>query len=632
MGSLVCGQSLTTVVDPLCGLPRLGLNGTPADDSVLILRGGDDLAAVDTWPAILQLGSGDPGHNHQWFDPETRAAARRFYRLEHQPRIPLRPVPNFRLTDHLGFSHELLREGDAKLVVLIFTDNASLATTWNSVKPLQEAYAKQGVVFWLINPIDDRTALAEAAAGANVAIPILHDAAQLVARTFDATTSGEAIVIQNSTYETVYRGPIEDLCAGPGGIQVQQPYLADALAQAVAERPVALERVRARGNALPLRTRTVPNYAQTVAPLLTEKCANCHRPGGIGPWAMNGHEILRTKAELMRENLVEALMPPWHADPAHQSFANDFSLTPAQQATLVDWIDAGTPRGDGPDPLVAVTADPNTEWPLGKPDVILKIPTQSIPATGKIPYAYVFVKSPLRTNAWIRAAVVKPGNKTVVHHSLIFYGSSQVAALLESAGGLNGFFAGYVPGMDQVEYPANTAKFLPTYANGGFLFQMHYTTSGKAATDVTQLGLYLASAPPAYALKTIDGTTTDITLRPGSRSTEILTEQIISKDSLLHEMSPHMHFRGDRMRFEAFYPDGRQEILLNVPKYDFAWQALYRLTQPKALPAGTRIRITGSFDNSPYNPFNPDPTQTVTFGLQTSDEMFIGYMNVSEAR
>lgn len=630
-GLVASAQSLTSVLDPQCGLTRVGLIGGATDDSVLILRGGEDLGAIDTWPAILQLGATEPGHDHHWFDPETRAAARRFYRLERQPRVPLRPVPNFRLTDHRGFSHELLREGDAKFVVLVFTDNASLGATWAAVKPLQETYASKGVVFWLVNPANDRATLAAAAEGARVVAPVLHDAAQLVARSFEASTAGEAVVIQISTYETVYRGPVEDLCAAPAGTQVTQPYLADALAQAVADRPVSVERVRVRGNLLPLHARSVPSYSQTIAPLLAEKCANCHRPAGIGPWAMNGHDILLTKAQLMRENVVEALMPPWHADPAHQRFANDFSLTPEQQATLVDWIDAGSPRGDGPDPLTAITPDPNTEWPLGKPDAILKIPTQSIPATGKIDYRYLFAVNPFKTNVWLRAAVVKPGNKTVVHHALIFY-ARNLNDVLQVQGGLGGYFAGYVPGMEQVEYPAGTGKLLEAAVGASFVFQMHYTANGAVTSDQTQIGLYLSPKPPARALKTTAGYDISFSIPPGARDAEVVADRLITKDSLLHEMSPHMHFRGSRMRFEAIYPDGSSEILLNVPKYDFAWQALYRFTEAKAIPAGTHIRISGGFDNSPYNPFNPDPTATVRFGEQTSEEMFIGYLGISEVR
>ncbi len=624
-------QSITSVLDPVCRLPQLGLNGATSDDSVLVLRGGDDLASLDQWPAILQLGASVGGHAQHWVDPEARAAQRRFYRLERQPRIPLRPVPNFRLTDHLGVSHELLREGDAKFLLLVFTDNAALNSTWATIRPLQETYASKGVVTWLINPADDRASLAQAAEAAGVTTPVLHDLAQLVSKAFGATTSGEAKLIRMEDFQTVYAGPAEDLCESPNGTLVRQPYLADALASAVANQPVAVERVRTRGTALPIQSETVASYSQAIGPLLLDKCAVCHRPSGIGSWAMTNHTALLEKADRMRENLMEGLMPPWHADPAHQKFANDFSLTPKQQSSLVTWLDAGAPRGEGADPLLSVPAEPASTWPLGEPDIILTIPKQAIPATGQIDYRTPKLTNPFKTNVWVRAATVRADNKAVVHHALVFYSKSGNPEL-ESLGGLGGYFAGYVPGMDQVAFPESTAKLLEAGPKGTFEFQMHYTPNGTATTDQTQMGIYLAKAPPVRALKTTSAFNLLFSIPPGDRGSQFSNEIVISNNVLLHEMSPHMHLRGDRMRFEAIYPDGTSEILLNVPKYDFAWQALYRLAQPKALPAGTHIRLTGGYDNTPYNPFNPDATKQVRFGLQSTEEMFIGYLNVSEAR
>ena len=112
----------------------------------------------------------------------------------------------------------------------------------------------------------------------------------------------------------------------------------------------------------------------------------------------------------------------------------------------------------------------------------------------------------------------------------------------------------------------------------------------------------------------------------------MVAERSFDKAVDVHELSPHMHFRGDSMRFEALLPDGSSQVLLNVPKYDFNWQALYRLSQPVRLPAGSRIRISGGFDNSRWNPFNPDAKSRVRFGEQTDDEMFIGYINYSEVQ
>ena len=181
--------------------------------------------------------------------------------------------------------------------------------------------------------------------------------------------------------------------------------------------------------------------------------------------------------------------------------------------------------------------------------------------------------------------------------------------------------------MDPVEFPAGTGKLLK---KGSYLvFQMHYTTIGKAATDRTEIGLYFAKTRPASELLTVSAYDIGFQIAPGTKDHEVVAETTLSRDAVLHEMSPHMHLRGRRMRFEVVNADGSTETLLNVPAYQFAWQSLYRLAEPKTLTAGTRIRVTGGFDNSSQNPWNPDPTQTVSFGEQTYNEMFIGYLNLN---
>jgi len=194
--------------------------------------------------------------------------------------------------------------------------------------------------------------------------------------------------------------------------------------------------------------------------------------------------------------------------------------------------------------------------------------------------------------------------------------------------GLGGFFAGYVPGMDQSLYPEGTGKLLK--AGSFIIFQMHYTPVATAQTDETQSGLYLASAPPSKELKTGAAYDTSFVIPPGARDAAVAAQMNFTKPVTLYEMSPHMHCRGKRMRFEAVLPDGTVETLLNVPNYDFAWQSMYRLAEPRRLPAGSAVRLTGGFDNSPWNPWNPGPGSEVRFGEQTDEEMFIGYLNYSE--
>jgi hypothetical protein len=307
-------------------------------------------------------------------------------------------------------------------------------------------------------------------------------------------------------------------------------------------------------------------------------------------------------------------------------FSNDQSLTTDEAAKLVAWVEAGTPRGTEADPLFVNPPTPAAEWPLGKPDLVLSIPSQSIPATGVVDYRYLLLSNPLKTNVWLRAAAVRPGNRTVVHHGLVFAGS--LSDLTKLQGGLGGYFAGYVPGMFDTEFPAGTGKLLK--AGSLLVFQMHYTTSGTAATDQTQLGLYFSKTVPSKELVTSAAYDIGFTIPPGASNHEVVAETAaFSKASVVYEMSPHMHLRGKRMRFEVVYPDGSKETMLNVPGYEFAWQTLFRLAAPKHVPAGAKIRVTAGFDNSQWNPWNPDPSVSVTFGEQTFEEMMIGYLNYS---
>jgi hypothetical protein len=627
-GTLLCtfgglhAQSLSPSVDPVCGVPRLALSAADAQAGFQ-LRAGDDLENPAAWETLLRLSPGT--HQRTWYDPDVSKLGRRFYRLERRPPAPVLPADTFGLNDHTGRRHDLAREGDARAVVLLFTDNAHLGATWTALKPLQQRFGANGVKFWMVNPKDTRESLAAAATAAAVDAPVLHDVAQLVARAYQASTVQEVVALDPLTMTPFYQGALATECDVPGSA-VHEDHLSAALEQFLAGQTVAVEHVRPLGASLGLAPIPTPNYAQDIAPLLQLRCVSCHRPGDIGSYAMTSHAIIAERASSIRFNLLAGHMPPWHADPAHGHFANDYSLTPAETARLVAWVDAGAPRGTEEDPLVTQPPPPPVAWPLGQPDKIAAIQQQTLPASGEIPYRYLIVQNPFTTDVWLRAAAVRPGNRAVVHHCLVFVATS-LADILQVQGGLGGFFAGYVPGMDQVEFPEGTGKFLP---KGAYLiFQMHYTPSGEPATDRTELGFYLAPTQPPRKLVTTAAYTTEFSIPPGAKDHQVVAEATIAQTSILFEMSPHMHYRGARMRFEALYPDGSSETLLNVPGYEFAWQTLYRLAEPKRLPAGTKVRITGGFDNSRWNPWNPNPESTVLFGEQTDDEMLIGYLNLA---
>jgi len=504
----------------------------------------------------------------------------------------------------------------------VLPDTAELAraSALSGVQPLP---------VWIISATDtaSRDALAIAAKSLPADIPVLQDPAQAIHRTLGSGAAPEVLLISTASWSVVYRGPVQQTI-DTGTVTLESHPLLDALTDVLEFRPVSVSLLQ--GLTEPSGISAVPaaSYSTDIAPLLLKSCMPCHQPGDIAPWSMTNHAVVSLFSPLMKSAVLAGEMPPWHADPKHSTFANAKALSTSDLAMLVDWIDRGAPRGEGPDPLETSVHPAEDAWPLGTPDALITIDPQAIPATGTVEYRYLFASNPFTSNVWLKAAVVKPGNRSVVHHCLVFKGS--IAELLELRGGLAGFFAGYVPGMEQVSYPEGTGKLLKP--GDLIILQMHYTTSGKATTDRTQLGLYLADATPARELVTTAAYNTSFTIPPMAADSPVSASRTFTHKSLIYELSPHMHYRGSHARFSLIYPDGTREIILNVPRYFFDWQTLYRFATPKEVPAGTRLVCEGGFDNSPLNRFNPDPAATVKFGEQSWEEMFIGYLNFAEVQ
>lgn len=548
-------------------------------------------------------------------------------------------VPNFRLTDHRGATHELYYESAAKAIVLVFTGtgNPRALQTAAALRALRARFSANDLVVWQIdsNAGVTRAAISSEQTLFNNDTPVLLDDAQVVASELGVTRQLEALVIAPPPFATlIYRGPLDD--ADPNSLDAPTTnYVADAVAAFVANRTVAQSRVELSASAtrIELLPASSINYATDVAPIILRRCVSCHSNGNIAPHVYATFDDLASRATSVRADMLVQRMAPWHADPQFGVFANTLGVTPAERATLHAWAKAGAPRGTGADPLVTAPAPPSGDWPLGQPDLIVTIPKQSVPARGTVDYRYITVTVPTPSDRPLRAAIIKPGNRSVVHHALAFEGSQLdllAAALGGNIPGLGGFFAAYVPGLQQAFYPEGTGKILKQ--NGQLTLQMHYTTTGQAETDETQIGFYYASATPARILLSQAAVNTSLVIPPGAKEYEQNATVTLStsRDTMLYELEPHMHLRGKRFKFEAVYPGGASEVLLNVPQYDFAWQSQYRLAQPKLLPAGTVIRVNGAFDNSPQNPANPDPSARVTFGDQTFDEMFIGYITYTE--
>jgi hypothetical protein len=365
--------------------------------------------------------------------------------------------------------------------------------------------------------------------------------------------------------------------------------------------------------------------------MLVEKCTACHQTGGVAPWAMTSYDVVKGFAPMIREVVRTKRMPPWHADPHYGSFVGDRSLNDAQTKTLVHWIEAGAPRGTGADPLTKVKPDTD-EWKLGKPDVIIDIPAFTVPATGIIEYQCPEVPNPIGHDVWIRGLEVHVGNKSVVHHIIVNSPSDVRPENNErrgqGGGGRTfcqapGNLGGFAPGLQPIVFPKDTGVLYPK--DSPFLFQVHYTASGKEAVDHSRIGLYLYKTPPKYPLHMNVMGDNQFAIPPGAKDYLLTSTRTIPRDMLIYDIMPHSHVRGKASRMTATYPDGHTEILLNVPRWDFNWQTGYVLKEPKLIPKGTKLVWDMTWDNSKQNPANPDPTQTVHWGDQTWEEMGLGF-------
>jgi len=643
-GQPVFSQPTQVTIDRNAGPTRIGIAGQVG--ATFNLESASSLTATG-WDFQLTL----PLTNspQSWFDAYAASAAQRYYRAVKLAAPPEEWGVDFRLIDQLGRSRWLFYHTDDTNVlamVLIFTGNGcqKVRDMMPAIKALTNQFTPQKVSFWLVdaNQADNRSnILVEATSlGISNGPPILHDAAQLVARTYNATTTPEAVAINMADSAVFYRGAIDDRI-GSNAVATTQHYLSNALVNFLAAQPVSPTRTRPSGCDIGFAALSPSiSYSTEIAPLLQNKCVRCHSPGNIAPWAMTNHAIVQAQAASIKQEILSGRMPPWHADHFYQSFTNDISLSPSNAALLVKWIDDGAPRGGGIDPLTNVP--PQTDYPfawpasLGTPDIIIPIGNQAIPASGQIDYRYVFIPY-TGPSVSLRAAIILPGTVPAVHHLVAGTGADDV---------LHSFMTLYVPGTYLGAFPSNTYKFL---ANGTTIgFQLHYTAIGVATNDASLLGLYTNAVTSGFPLiqTSVADSSASWTIPPNANEYQwVRTNAAFTTNVWLHEVYPHMHTRGSRAKYEALYTNGTSEVLLSVPGYEFHWQTTYRFTQPKFLPKGTSIKYTCAWDNSVLNqelmevftdPDNPNnyrysPTNSVKWGEQTWQEMFIGYYSYSLA-
>jgi hypothetical protein len=342
------------------------------------------------------------------------------------------------------------------------------------------------------------------------------------------------------------------------------------------------------------------------------------------------YDEARPWARAVKQKVVAREMPPWGADPHIGKFANDPSLSEAEITTIAAWVDGGAPEGnraDLPKPPTFVEG-----WSMGKPDLIFEmVEPFVVPADGTVPYTYVTIPTNLKEDIWIRGLEYKTRDRRVLHHIIsdLVEGNGQPTPkpsltkdrTRRDLGGIGG----YVPGRLDNMFEDGVARKIP--AGSDIVLQMHYTTIGQVVEDRLEIGVMLAKEPPSKLRAAGGGSmpNASFVIPPGNPNYEVVAKRTLDKDTYLSTMYPHMHVRGKDATYKVVYPDGREEVLLSVPRYDFNWQLTYKLAEPKLLPKGSTLMIVAHYDNSSANRFNPDPSASVKWGEQTWEEMLIGY-------
>jgi hypothetical protein len=343
-------------------------------------------------------------------------------------------------------------------------------------------------------------------------------------------------------------------------------------------------------------------------------------------------------------------MPPWHANAPLGAFLNDRRLSDSDRDTIIRWVDAGAPMGKVDD--LPRAPEFSEGWSIGTPDAIVSMTTPYIvPASGTIDYQFFQSPTDFTEDKWVQAIEIRPGTQRVVHHVLVFAGTPGAAPIRppwvvknpEAAPGLvqrlaesrraegragraggavrerGALIATTAPGTNAIRFEPGTALLVK--AGSVLSFQMHYTAVGEEATDRTSVGFVFAKEPPRQEIRTSAFINALFSIPPGSNNERVESAIEFTDDSHIWALFPHTHLRGKDWEYRLVHPDGRSEVVLSVPKYDFNWQTYYLYAKPVAAPKGSRLEAVAHYDNSAGNKSNPNPNVEVFWGDQTWHEM-----------
>jgi peroxiredoxin len=585
-----------------------------------------------------------------------------------------KPIDNVKLTDAKGAASALKdHAGKTATVVAFLSFDCPVSNSYaNTLADLHKTYSGKGVEFLALVPTeDDAKKLARKAEEFKFPFPVFGDGQRAATEAFKATVTPEVFVLDHNLVLR-YRGRIDNQFSGrlKKNAQVTEHDLKAALDALVAGRDVPTPATRAIGCHIDPKERKVTSedvtYHRDVAPILQKHCQSCHRPGDVGPFALTTYKQAVNWASDVVHYTQSKEMPPWKPVGGVE-FTNARALTLRELDTLAAWEKAGCPEGDpkdAPPPLKLTDG-----WRFGEPDLVLTVPEDfHVGPAGKDEFRCFVLPTGLKEDKYVVAYEVKPGNASVVHHTLNYFDATGRARKLEEKEkarakdkpeqdrgpgysvemGIGfiplptdaprpgvppvGSLGGWAPGQLGVRFPDGSGTLLPK--GGDILLQVHYHRTGKPEKDRTKIGLYFAAKPVEKPWNTmvLSGMSYFSAIPAGKADQTFRGSAALTGDATIYSVMPHMHLLGKRVKITMTPPDGEPTVLVEIAQWDYNWQETYWLAKPVAAKAGTRFEIEAVFDNSEKNPNNPNvPPKTVTYGEQTTNEMLFGFIGAVPA-
>lgn len=521
---------------------------------------------------------------------------------------------------------DLQRRGDGQpasaLALCFVTRRCPIARRYlPELVRLEQVYRARGVRVVVVDATPDPDVLATAAFGQelDLPLPLVKDERGLAAGALGVTRSPE-VALLDARGRLRYRGRVDDrVRLGGARAEPTRRDLAAALDEVLSDAAVSVAETPVDGCLLGFPAPPPPaevTWARDVAPLVARHCRDCHREGGAAPFPLVSFEDARSEGPTLAETVAQGRMPPWFAAEGPQELAGHRGLSAAERQTIVDWVRRGMPEGEpAGEPLPADTVPPPPRWTIGEPDLVLELDRPiDVPADGVMPYQYAVLSHRFRRDTWVQKLEVSLGDQPqVVHHVNVFYflpgqpfDPSQV-------------LTGRVPGSGPLELEPGLATLIP--AGALLSLQIHYQPDGVARRSRVGVGLVFPRQPVRRRLRTLPIQSRQLLIPPGAPHHREEASAVFPADALAGGLFAHMHVRGKDVAFAAVHPDGRREPLLAIPSWSFDYQTAYAWTAPRRFAQGTRIECVAHYDNSAWNPWNPDPSREVRYGLQTSFEM-----------